>query len=433
MLCLLGLGLMASVFLERLEERYPIPLPVVFVAVGYVAFSMPFGMPMLDPVAAEGHALIIEYLTEFIVIVSLMAAGLAIDRPIGWKRWSQGWRLLIVLMPLTIGAVAVLGWAWMGLAPASALLLGAILAPTDPVLADEVQVAPPGEDERDDIRFSLTAEAGLNDGLAFPFVHLAIVVGGAASLTDTVSGWLLEDVLLRIVVGVLVGYAVGRLGVWWVFERTEESEDADDRRDDGPIETSEGLVVIGTLFAAYGLAEVVHGYGFLAVFSAAVTARQRESSHDYHVVSHHFVDQIERIVLVVMLLGFGGLLASGILDALTWPGFAIGLGLLFVVRPILGMVAQAFCDLPLLGRAAVAFLGIRGMGTIYYLAFAQTHAEFDGLAQIWAVASFTVLASIVVHGLTAKPLLGWLREREAHVRPGQPERVGQGSPSAAVP
>lgn len=135
-----------------------------------------------------------------------MGVGLALDRRISLLRlhtlraWSASWRLLLVAMPLTIAGVAVAGWGLMGLAPASALLLGAALAPTDPVLASDVQVAGPTTggsqadlDEHDEVRFGLTAEAGLNDGLAFPFVYLAIAWAGAGQLGGWVWHWVWWD------------------------------------------------------------------------------------------------------------------------------------------------------------------------------------------------------------------------------------------------
>lgn len=409
---LIGGGLIAAVAIDRICSRLPISLPIIYTAIGFAVFSLPFGLPILDPVGSQSHAKAAEYLTEFIVVVSLMGAGIAIDRPVSWSGWNQVWPLLIILMPLTILAVALLGWGWLGLTPAAAILLGAALSPTDPVLADAVQVGPPGDDERDDVRFGLTVEAGLNDGLAFPFTYLAIAAIGAVSIGSWTWNWIAEDLLWRTIAGCLMGYAVGRAGAWYVFERSPEGE-----RDSsaGPIQTSEGLIVLGTLLASYSLAEFIHGYGFLAVFVAAVTARQSETRSRYHAISHHFVRQIERIVLVIMLFGLGGLLASGILAPLTWAGAATGLLLTFVIRPVLGMLAQSFCKLPISGRFAVSFFGVRGIGSIYYLAYAQNHGVFDGIEQLWAIAVFTVLLSIVVHGMSAGVILNLVKKRGGHL------------------
>ena len=229
---LFGLGLMGAVALERKLARSLLPMPILYVAVGYIVFSLPIGMPDLNPVSDALDALTVEYVTEFIVIVSLMAAGIAIDRPVTWRNWRQIWPLLVFAMPVAIACVAFLGWWALGLAPASAILLGAALAPTDPVLARSVQVGPPGEGQRHDVRFGLTAEAGLNDGLAFPFTYLAIAAIGMGSIGMWTLEWFAVDFVWRIVAGTAMGYAIGRLGAWYVFERNadvaaDDAEEAD--------------------------------------------------------------------------------------------------------------------------------------------------------------------------------------------------------------
>ena len=425
---LFGLGLVLAVTLERKLAKYWLSLPIVYVAAGYLVFSLPLGLPHFNPTVDGFDALTLEYVTEFIVIASLMAAGIAIDRPVSWKNWGQIWPLLVIAMPLTITAVALLGWWALGLAPASAILLGAALAPTDPVLARSVQVGPPGDNERHDVRFSLTVEAGLNDGLAFPFTYLAIAAAGMASLGMWTLEWAALDLVWRIAAGVLVGWLVGRAGAWYVFERGADEEMNDVDSEAPRYSTSEGLVVLGTLLLAYGLAEIVEGYGFLAVFVGAVTARQRENASRYHKISHHFIDQIEQIVLVAVLFAFGAMLASGVLDSLTWPAALIGIALVFVIRPISGLLAEANCGLPMVGKLAVAFLGVRGMGSIYYLAYGQNHGEFAELGTLWATASFAILLSIVVHGIFAGPLIAFAERRGAHIHAGADKDMPRLSP-----
>ncbi|MGB3753875.1 MAG: cation:proton antiporter [Parerythrobacter sp.] len=415
---LFGLALMLCVGLEKRLARSILPLPVLYVAAGYVVFSLPLGLPDINPANDAIDAVGLEYITEFIVIASLAAAGIAIDRPVTWRNWRQIWPLLLFAMPMTIAAVAFLGWWALGLAPASAVLLGAALAPTDPVLARSVQVGPPGDKQRHDVRFSLTTEAGLNDGLAFPFTYLAIAAVGMTGFGGWAIEWFAVDFVYRIIAGGVMGYLVGRFGAWYVFER---EVDGPVKADDEPpaYATSEGLIVLGTLLLAYGATEIVEGYGFIAVFVAAVTARQRENASRYHIRSHHFIDQIENIVLVAVLLGFGGMLANGVLSALTWPAALIGLALIFLIRPITGLFAEAFSPLPWPGKFAVAFLGIRGMGSIYYLAYGQNKADFGDLGVLWATVSFVILVSIVVHGITAWRLIAFVEDRDAHIHTGE--------------
>ena len=433
MFVVFGAGLTLAVTLERWLAKVWLSLPILYVAVGFAVWSLPLGLPHFNPTVDGFDALTLEYATEFIVIASLMAAGIAIDRPVSWKNWGQIWPLLVIAMPLTILAVALLGWWGLGLAPASAILLGAALAPTDPVLARSVQVGPPGQDERHDVRFSLTVEAGLNDGLAFPFTYLAIAAVGMTALGGWTLEWVALDLFWRILAGCVVGWIVGRIGAWYVFEREADApmEDIDEASETSgrPIySTSEGLIVLGTLLLAYGLAEIVEGYGFLAVFVGAVTARQRENRSRYHKISHHFIDQIEQIVLVAVLFGFGAMLASGVLDALTWPAALVGIALVFVIRPLSGLLAEMNCNLPMIGKFAVAFLGVRGMGSIYYLAYGQNSAQFEQIDLLWATVSFSILLSIVVHGIVAGPFIRHVENRRAHVHVGQDESIAALSP-----
>ncbi|MEP0561535.1 MAG: cation:proton antiporter [Qipengyuania citrea] len=435
MFVVFGAGLTLAVTLERWLARYWLSLPILYVAVGFAVWSLPLGLPHFNPTVDGFDAITLEYATEFIVIASLMAAGIAIDRPVSWANWRQIWPLLLIAMPLTIAAVALLGWWALGLAPASAILLGAALAPTDPVLARSVQVGPPGEDQRHDVRFSLTVEAGLNDGFAFPFTYLAIAAVGMTALGDWTLEWAALDLVWRIVAGCADGYAVGRIGAWYVFEREadapiEDIDEASDEAENPSYSTSEGLIVLGTLLLAYGLAELAEGYGFLAVFVGAVTARQRENRSRYHKISHHFIDQIEQIVLVAVLFGFGAMLASGVLSALTWPAALVGLALIFVIRPISGLLAEANCDLPIIGKLAVAFLGVRGMGSIYYLAYGQNNADFAQIDLLWATVSFAILVSIIVHGVVSGPLIRHVEDRRAHVHAGQDTSMAALSPDA---
>lgn len=423
MFLLFGVGMMLAVALERwLADRW-LSLPILYVLLGWGIFSLPIDLPNFNPAADGFDAAALEYITEFIVLVSLMGAGLALDRPVSWPNWRQVWPLLVVAMPVCIAGMAWLGWWVLGLPIASALLLGAALAPTDPVLASSVSVGPPGDNKRHDVRFSLTTEAGLNDGLAFPFVYLAIAAVGMTALGGWTLEWFAVDLVWRIVAGTAVGYAIGRLGSWYVFERAADGEVAELEKGAKQHDhsTSEGLIVLGTLLLTYGAAEMAQGYGFLAVFVAAVTMRQFENRSRYHKRSHHFIEQVEKIVLVTVLFAFGAMLGSGVLDGLTWEGALIGLALIFIIRPLAGVLAESRSPLPWRGKLAVAFLGIRGMGSIYYLAYGQNSADFEQLGIVWAVASFTILASIVVHGISASAIMRHLERGGHHIHVGQSE------------
>ncbi|MFD0973124.1 cation:proton antiporter [Plantactinospora endophytica] len=400
---LIGLGALLAGILPRVLERRPLSMPIAFLGLGMVVFLLPLGLPEPDPLT---HPEFTTQLTEIGVIVALMGAGLKIDRPLGRRRWSSTWRLLAVAMPLCIAGVAVLGWWWLGLAPAAALLLAAALAPTDPVLASDVQVGEPTdvEDSEDEVRFALTSEAGLNDGLAFPFVYAAIAIATVGLAPENWLGrWLTVDVGYRILLGVAGGLLVGwLLGKLFFRARSERLRLA---------RHSEGFLALAATFLSFGLVELVGGYGFVAVFVTARAIRAAERSHEYHQVLHNFAEQVERLLTVLLLLLLGGAVVTGLLAPLTWPAVALALALVFVVRPLTGRVSLLGAP----GRPAehwvVALFGIRGVGTFYYLGYATTHAHFPDAELLWATAGLVVVVSVVVHGVTATPVMQFLDAR----------------------
>ncbi len=135
-----GAAIAGSIWLERRLEGSWLSLPIVYVALGWLLFSLPLDLGWLAPAFDAEQTIAVEYVTELLVIVSLMSLGLSIDRKFSWSAWKQILPLLLVTMPICIAAIAVLGWWAMGLPVASAILLGACLSPTDPVLARAVQV-----------------------------------------------------------------------------------------------------------------------------------------------------------------------------------------------------------------------------------------------------------------------------------------------------
>ncbi|TIU90485.1 MAG: sodium:proton antiporter, partial [Mesorhizobium sp.] len=174
LLAVFGAIVLLTAWLPMFLRKLPLSLPMVCIGIGVLLVWSPFS-PLVGVNPLENRILT-ERLTELVIIVALMGAGLKLDRPVSWRGWESSWRLLGIAMPLTIAGIAFLGWSILGLGLAAALLLGAALAPTDPVLASDIQVGPPQSGKEDDVRFALTSEAGLNDGAAFPFVYLAIAI-----------------------------------------------------------------------------------------------------------------------------------------------------------------------------------------------------------------------------------------------------------------
>tara|TARA_R110000868_G_scaffold129972_6_gene339418 strand:+ start:17414 stop:18622 length:1209 start_codon:yes stop_codon:yes gene_type:complete len=386
-------------------KRWPLTLAILCVGIGVVVFST--GVLSFNPDPRTWDTLT-ERLAELVVLISLMGAGLKLDRPLGWRSWGSTWRLLAVAMPLTIVATAWLGFMGLGFSLAMSMLLGAAMAPTDPVLAADVQVGPPRSGDEDEVRFGLTSEAGLNDALAFPFVHLAILAaaGGLAS-TAALTDWFTIKVLWKLLAGAGVGYLAGR-GLGFLIFHSQKA---------GLSRLGDGLVALAATFLAYALAELAHGYGFLAVFICGLTIRAWERDNDFHKEMHDFSDQFERLLMMLLLVLFGGALANGLLDALTWTDAAIGLVILLVVRPVAGLIAMAGSPQPWRERLLMAFLGIRGIGSIYYVAYAINHGDFGNSERLWAIVGFIILASILIHGVSASPMLMRLARRRGREDP----------------
>ena len=422
---LVGVALLLAVMLPVALSRHAVSAPMVLLVVGMLIGLLPF--PKQAVGGPMAHLTFIEHLTELTVIVALMGVGLALDRPLElfrprtWLQWGAAWRLLAIAMPLCIAAVALLGWWVMGLAPAAALLLGAALAPTDPVLASDVQVEGPTAfddredeiDEEDEVRFALTAEAGLNDGLAFPFVYAAIFLVTIGSVGEWGVRWLAWEVTGKIAIGSLVGVGVGYLLAKLAFRAPQPSLRL--------AETGEPLLALAGVLASYGLAEVAQGYGFLAVFACAMTLRLAERGHEYHKHMHESIDRLERLLTLAVLLLLGSALTNHLLPHLTWEGAAVGLLLVLVVRPLSGLVALRIgwgrdrmgdCELTPQEELAVSWFGVRGVGSLFYLAYAAGEAKFPGIAELWATVAFTIAFSVLVHGVTATPVMRRLDARK---------------------
>jgi sodium/hydrogen antiporter len=332
------------------------------------------------------------------VIVALFATGMRLDVVRPFTRWRATGRLLVVAMPLTIGAMVLVGLV-AGLPMAAALLLGAVLAPTDPVLAGDVQVGPPTEGGEHPVRFALTAEAGLNDGLAFPFVYLAIAAIAGLTATEAIN-WASYDLVYRIVVGTLIGGVAGWLMGQVVFRWPSKNVLA---------ETGSGVLALAGVFVCYGAAEFVHGYGFIASFVGGLAFRRVESEHKFHSDLHLFNLAIEHALTAVLLLMTGAALGT-YAGLVRWEHVAMAASLIFVVRPLIGWVSLAGTGLNPRERWVTAAFGVRGIGSIYYLAFAAGYTvAMPAVAELWMVVLVTIAMSAAVHGLTAGSALSGIR------------------------
>jgi NhaP-type Na+/H+ or K+/H+ antiporter len=409
-LLITSIALLGTVVLPRVLSDKPMSFPLIYVIAGALIFSLPIGTPTIDPIE---HVEVTERLTELVVIIALMGAGLKLDRPFDWSAWEPTWRLLAVTMPLTIAAMALVGWGVLGMSVATAVLLGAVVAPTDPVLASTVEATPPTsrvdeeidpEDQEGEIRFALTSEAGLNDGLAFPFTNLAVVIAGATVMRPGtwVGEWILFHVLYKIIVGIIGGVVVGSLVARFVFGRPASTQLA---------RVMEGAEALAATLMAYAATELVSGYGFIAVFVAALVLRNYEWEHEYYEDLHDFAVVVERLLMAGVLVLFGGAIADGLLAPLTLTHVGIGLALVLVVRPLAGLVGLVGADGYWRERGIIASFGVRGIGSFFYLASALNAASFQefelvvAAEELWAILGFIVVASLAIHGITAGPVM----------------------------
>lgn len=405
-----GLLALAAAIVPKLVADRPFSVPLVMlgagIGLGLLPLPAPYGDGWSDP-AAHLHG--VESFTQLGILVALAGAGLSVDRPFGLRRWGSTWRLLALTMPLSILLVAVLGHWWLALTPGVALLLAAALAPTDPVLAGDIGVPHPDvepELARDnEIRFTLTTEAGLNDGLTMPFVLLGLALAGSEPRLDV--SWVLVDLLLPIATGVAIGVAAGWLLGWAIFrtpsDRLRLAEYAD------------GLVLLALAFLPYALAELAHGNGFVAVFVAAVAVRTQERSHEYHGVLHAFGRQLERLFVPLALLGLGLAIGDGLLRGLRVIEVLIAVVAVLVVRPVVGWVSLLGSSAGRPASLAIAFFGVRGIGTLFYLAYALNRIPVPQQDVLWRVGAVAVAVSVLVHGILAEPAIQRIERMGGHL------------------
>lgn len=397
-----GAVIILSYWMPRfLSGREP-AASAALVFLGLAAFALVPGIPAaVDPLE---NPVVWEVTAELCVIIGLFGTGLRIDSLTGHELWRPTIRLLVFAMPLTILALAIVGWQAAGMTLAGGLLLGAILSPTDPVLAGDVQVGPPLEGGEHPVRYALTTEAGLNDGLAFPFVHLGIAVAAAGAMTaEVLVEWALLDVLYRIGIGALGGVACGLLLGRILFKWPSKNALA---------VTQSGVVAFAGVIFTYGVTELFEGYGFIAAFVAGLVLRRQESGHRFHERLHDFSQSLEHTLTALLLVALGAAIPF-LWPYLDWQHAAIGIALVFVIRPLTAWLALSRTELNSRERFVIAFYGVRGIGSIYYLAYAGSHIELVDEGALWATVAFTIVLSIVVHGITAGLAVERVTEPEA--------------------
>jgi NhaP-type Na+/H+ or K+/H+ antiporter len=417
----IGLLLVAMTLIGSIVKRLPLTTPMLYLAVGLVLGPLGFDAIVIDPLTASA---LMERLAEIAVIVSLFTTGLKLRVPLRDKRWRIPVLLAFSSMALTVGLIAAVGVLALGLPLGAAVLLGAILAPTDPVLASDVQLEDAYDPDR--LRFSITAEAGLNDGTAFPFVMLGLGLLGLHELGPWGSRWLVLDVLWAIGAGLGIGAVLGMLVARVVIYLRREHKEGVGRDE---------FLALGLIALSYGVAVKAHAYGFLAVFAAGLALRTVElrytgekppadvlaveaagkaeeiATHPKKAPAHMaravltFNEQIERVLELALVLVVAAMLSAAYLRmAQLW---FIPL-LLLLIRPLAVNLGLVGCPAGYTQRMLISWFGIRGIGSIYYLMYAIEHGlPADIASHLIAMTLSVIAASVLVHGISVTPLMAW--------------------------
>jgi NhaP-type Na+/H+ or K+/H+ antiporter len=348
------------------------------------------GISWIDPFSNNE---LFEHTTELAVVVALFATGLKLERELTFHGWRNVARLLLIAMPLTIGAIALFGNLVMGLSLGAAIALGACLAPTDPVLAGDIGVGPPGDEDEREPNFSITGEAGLNDGLAFPFLLLGVAIAEGDGLLE----WAIADVVYGIVVGIAIGALLG-FAVAWLTVRLRDRELLAKELD--------GWVAIAAVAVIYGATEIAGAYGFLAAFAGGIGFRRYEHTHERNRGVHDGAEVVEDVGELAVILVLGSCLTFAGLGEPGLAGWALVPLLLLVIRPAAVLTSLIRAREPLRERLFVGWFGVRGIGSLFYASAIIGLGAFDDgdtRTIFWTVA-VVVIVSIAVHGITASPL-----------------------------
>ena len=408
-------------------QRLPLSAAMIYLGVGVAISPAGAGVLAVDPVA---DAKLLEHLTEVAVIVSLFTAGLKLRVPLSDRRWGTPVRLATVSMALTVGLIAAVGAFALGLPAGAAVLLGAVLAPTDPVLAGDVQVRQAGD--RDRVRFGLTGEAGMNDGTAFPFVMLGLGLLGLHHLGEGWWRWWAVDVAWAVAAGLAVGFVAGTLVARLVLFLRQTHREA---------VGLDNFLALGLVALSYGAAVLLHAYGFLAVFAAGLALRRVERKraeapppegpppggggpaegseadavHPEKAPAHMaeavlgFNEQIEKLLEVAAVVVLGALLATA---RPTWAAAGLAAALFLVIRPAAVLVGLAGSRVAGVRRGLIGWFGVRGVGSLYYLTYAIGHGMPPEVARAVADLVVTVVSvSVFVHGVSVTPIMDWYSSR----------------------
>nr|WP_289846565.1 cation:proton antiporter [Zobellia galactanivorans] len=394
--------------LSRIKVSFTVPLLLIGFIIYYI--GIPINWP--NPIWDHKH---VKTFTEIIVIISLLGAGLKLGMRYSFAHWRNSLRLIVITMPLYILFLSLICHCFLGFDGASSLLIAAVCAPTDPVLAAELQLK---KDEmynkkNTGMRYLLTSEAGLNDGMAFPFVYLAILWSQSTSFTNIgLTYWFGYYMVFKISGAVIIGSLLG-YGFSYFIRNLRSSQKN---------KVLSGFVGIGLAFLSFSLAEVLDTYGFLSTFFTGLFVQYhyhkklKQTEETSNMNSNEdkqeillFNEKVEEFLIMIWTLLFGGFVASGILNFTTWPSVLIALFTILIIRPITGKIALMGTHFSEPKKWAISSFGIKGVGSFFYLAFALDEGGFTLPNEIYAFVSCVVVLSILIHGLTGPSVISYFK------------------------
>lgn len=399
----IGFAISLMAFLPLYTKKIKITYIIPLLLLGIVLYVIGAPLPWPDPLWELEVGTVVS---EVIVIISLMTAGLKIGTSYSWRDWKKPLSLIVITMPLFMVAIFAIAHWLLGLNGPVALLLAAVLAPTDPVLANELQLEEHQntENKNTGLRFTLTAEAGINDGLAFPFVFLAILWSGVSSLGELDWAHYVSYYLLyKITVGVLIGTAIGLAYSHAVAYHTKENQKF----------ILNGFIAVALTFFSYGIAEGLHTYGFLSVFATGVAMQYKchaKTNKNMNTTMLTFAEQTEKLLTALWTIFFGGAIVSGILSYTDIWGIVASLAVVLILRPVLGYLAMLTTNFTNRKKWAISFFGIRGIGSFFYLSYALSNGNFTEYDELFGIVSYVILFSIVIHGLTSLRVIEYFNE-----------------------
>ncbi len=417
-LLVIGLLLLTVTLGSGWISRLPLSFALIYLVVGIILG--PYGFKLIE-LRNNGtfNAEILERVSEMVVIISVFGCGLKIIRPLQLRSWDITIRLIALLMPISIFALAAVGKFILGMDWGAAVLFGAILAPTDPVLASEVQLT--DIKDKDELRFGLTSEGGLNDALAFPFVYFGIHSLKDNNWNNWLKEWIAVDLIWAIAAGIVMGIVIAK-AIVWLDRRVQRIRPTD--------ESMEVFVAISAILLTYSLTEVVNGYGFLAVFVAGLVMQSSYRNPEKPLAQLEFVERIEKLLEIATILLLGSILLFKPMMTYAFQSLVVIVLLFVVIRPVGAWISTISKrpsnsrrrNMDSRTRLLLGWFGIRGVGSLYYLGYAFGHGLKGELGDQIAWITYTVIVvSVIIHGISSTPLMKWYERDVADKNSGSGE------------